>query len=147
MAAIFTSLNKKIVDNAPPPPLVMSLTELFAAFVVCTAVAPLVRWNDPGISFLPQTQDWLWLGILAWVCTLLPYYLTLRAMRHISAFATNLTINLEPVYGVALAAFIFREDKDLNPGFYIGVFIILIAVFGHPFLKKMFEGGSWGSRE
>jgi drug/metabolite transporter (DMT)-like permease len=138
-AAIFTALNKKIVDDNPPPPLAMSLTELFAAFVVCTAVAPFVWWNDPDVSFLPKTRDWLWIGILAWVCTLLPYYLTLKAMRHISAFATNLTINLEPVYGVALAAFIFREDKDLNPGFYVGVFIILIAVFGHPFLKKLFD--------
>ena len=73
------------------------------------------------------------------LCTLLPYYLTLQAMRHITAFATNLTINLEPVYGVLLAALIFQEHQELSPGFYVGVCIILIAVFGHPFLKKIFE--------
>jgi drug/metabolite transporter (DMT)-like permease len=69
----------------------------------------------------------------------LPYYLTLLAMRHISAFATNLTINLEPVYGVILAALIFKEHNDLHPEFYVGVVIILLAVFGHPFLKMRFE--------
>jgi len=60
-------------------------------------------------------------------------------MRHISAFATNLTINLEPVYGVLLAAVFFQEHKDLNPKFYLGVLVILLAVFSHPFLKKYFE--------
>jgi drug/metabolite transporter (DMT)-like permease len=60
-------------------------------------------------------------------------------MRQLSAFVTNLAINLEPIYGIILAGIIFREDKDLNTGFYIGVMIILLAVFGHPFLKKRFE--------
>ena len=60
-------------------------------------------------------------------------------MRHLSAFTANLTINLEPVYGVVLAALIFKENKELNPPFYIGVVIIIIAVFGHPFLKKRLD--------
>jgi threonine/homoserine efflux transporter RhtA len=88
---------------------------------------------------MPVGYDWFWLPVLAWLCTVLPYSLSLKTLRHISAFATNLTINLEPVYGVVLAAFLLREDKELNPGFYAGVVIILVAVFGHPFVKKMVE--------
>lgn len=139
LAAVFTSLNKKIVENKPPPPLVISFVELFAGFAVTSLALPFALINSPELAVLPKEWDWLWLFILAWVCTLLPYYLTLQAMRYVSAFATNLTINLEPVYGVLLAALVFREDKDLNPGFYIGVLIILLAVFGHPLLKKLFD--------
>lgn len=139
LAAIFTSLNKKIVDDGPPPPLVMSFVELFGALVLTSAALPFVLWYSPQLVMQPLPWDWAWLLILVWACTLLPYYLTLLAMRHISAFATNLTINLEPVYGVVLAGLIFREDKELNPGFYLGVLIIIAAVFAHPFLKKKYE--------
>jgi drug/metabolite transporter (DMT)-like permease len=139
LASVFSSLNKKMIDNHPPPPLVMSFTELFGGVAVCSLVMPFLLWQSPDTPLMPTTVDWGWLLILAWVCTLLPYYLTLLAMRYISAFATNLTINLEPVYGVLLAALFFREDKDLNPQFYIGVIVILLAVFSHPFLKKYFE--------
>lgn len=139
LAAVFTGLNKKVMGNNPPPPLVISFVELFAGLAVTTLVLPFALNNSPELAILPKDWDWLWLFVLAWVCTLLPYYLTLQAMRYISAFATNLTINLEPVYGVLLAALVFREHKDLSPGFYIGVLIILLAVFAHPLLKKIFD--------
>jgi len=139
LAAVFSSLNKKMIDHSPPPPLVMSFTELAGGVAVCSLVLPFWLWKFPETPLLPQQWDWGWLLVLAWVCTLLPYYLTLLAMRHISAFATNLTINLEPVYGVLLAAVFFQEHKDLNPKFYLGVLVILLAVFSHPFLKKYFE--------
>ncbi|MDO8971287.1 MAG: DMT family transporter [Saprospiraceae bacterium] len=139
LAAVFSSMNKKMIDEDPPPPLVMSFTELAGGVAVCSLALPFMFWQNPDTPMLPTQADWGWLLVLAWVCTLLPYYLTLLAMRHISAFATNLTINLEPVYGVLLAAVFFQEHKDLNPLFYIGVLVILLAVFSHPFLKKYFE--------
>ncbi len=139
LGALFSSLNKKVLDNMPPPPLVITFVELFAATCICSLILPFMLWQSPETQVLPSAQDWTWLLVLVLVCTLLPYYLSLQAMRHISAFATNLTINLEPVYGVLLAALLFREDKDLNPNFYLGMLVILVAVFSHPFLKYYFE--------
>lgn len=139
LAAVFTALNKKVLDQQPPPPLVMSFVELFSGFCITSVFLPFVWLQAPDTRIWPNMQDWVWLLTLAGVCTLLPHYLTLKAMRHISAFATNLTINLEPVYGVFLAVLLFREDKELSPGFYTGVAIILVAVFSHPVLKKIFD--------
>jgi drug/metabolite transporter (DMT)-like permease len=139
LAAVFTALNKRLIDQSAPPALPMSFLELFGALLVCSLALPIVLGVQPELQVAPEGWDWLWMLILAWVCTLLPYYLTLQAMRYITAFATNLTINLEPVYGVLLAGLIFQEHKDLNTGFYLGVGIILLAVFSHPFLKKYFE--------
>lgn len=139
LAAVFTAFNKRILDNDPPPPLAMSLVELSGALGVTSVVMiPMLLYN-PGMPVMLQGWDWLWILVLSIVCTLLPYYLTLLAMRHLTAFATNLTINLEPIYGVLLAAVLFREDKDLGAHFYIGMLIILLSVFSHPFLKKIFE--------
>lgn len=139
LAAIFTALNKKVLENKPPPSLVISFVELSGGLAVTSLVLPFALMYAPELAVWPKGWDWLWLGVLAWVCTLLPYYLTLQAMRHLSAFTANLTINLEPVYGVVLATLIFKENKELNPPFYMGVVVIIIAVFGHPFLKKWLD--------
>lgn len=140
LAAVFTALNKKILEEEnPPTPLVMSFVQLFGGLAVTSLALPFALAYSPGLALLPEGWDWLWLGVLAWVCTLLPYYLTLQAMRYLSAFIANLTINLEPVYGVVLAALVFSEHKSLSPQFYLGVLIIIIAVFGHPFLKNWFD--------
>ena len=88
------------------------------------------------IIFLPRGIDWVYLIILALVCTTLGYVLALRALRHISAFAANLTINLEPVYGIILAIIILRENEELNLKFYIGAIILLVAVFTYPYLSR-----------
>lgn len=139
LAAIFTAMNKKIVDDQPPPPLAMAFVQLFGGLAVTSFALPMLLWREPETAVMPQGWDWIWLLLLALLCTVLPYYLTLLAMRKVSAFAVNLTLNLEPVYGVLLAALIFREDRDVTSGFYLGVAIILLAVFGHPLLKGIFE--------
>lgn len=139
LAAVFTALNKRILEKDPAPPLTMTLVELSGGLAVTSLAMLPMLWYYPEMPVLLQGSDWLWMLVLALVCTLLPYYLTLQAMRHLTAFATNLTINLEPVYGVLLAALLFREDKVLGSHFYLGMVIILLAVFSHPFLKKIFE--------
>jgi drug/metabolite transporter (DMT)-like permease len=57
-------------------------------------------------------------------------------LKRISVFASNLTINLEPVYGIILAYFLLDEHKQLTSGFYWGTLTIISAVFIYPLLKK-----------
>ena len=61
----------------------------------------------------------------------------MRALHHLSAFASTLVINLEPVYGILLAWILLKENRELTPGFYLGVAIIVLVVFCYPILKRM----------
>jgi drug/metabolite transporter (DMT)-like permease len=54
----------------------------------------------------------------------------------LSAFTANLTVNLEPIYGIVLGAVIFNENKDLNIWFYAGASIILGAIFTQAYLSN-----------
>jgi len=38
----------------------------------------------------------------------------LSSLKHISAFTLNVTLNLEPVYGIILAFILFKEQKQLG---------------------------------
>jgi hypothetical protein len=43
----------------------------------------------------------------------------------------NLTLTLEPIYGIALAFFIFYENRYLSNWFYMGFGLIVFAVALH----------------
>jgi drug/metabolite transporter (DMT)-like permease len=62
-------------------------------------------------------------------CTLLPFALSLVALKHMSAFNAQLAINLEPVYTVLLAIVLLNEQRELTPMFYLGVALLVACVF------------------
>ena len=137
LAATFGTLNKKMVTRAHP--FQITFLELSGSWIFLTLLLPFFFLSSPESGFMPSASDAIYLLILALVCTTLPYVLSLRALHHLSAFATNLAINLEPVYGIILAWLILKENKELSPGFYVGGLIIVSAVFAYPAIKKRFE--------
>lgn len=134
LISIVSVLNKEAVAQHD----VYAITAVqFAAGVVFLAVIfPMYIQVFPDLSYLPVGWDWIWLLALALLCTTFAYTLNMKSLKHLSAYTTMLAMNLEPVYGILLAWLIFREDKELNIGFYTGALIILIAVFIHPILEK-----------
>lgn len=135
LAALFSSINKKYVNDADP--IDITFVELGSALLFITIFLPFILAE--GVSFFPQGLDWLYLLILALLCTTLAYVLSLRALKHLTAFASNLTVNLEPIYGIVLAAILLGDSEELTFGFYMGCAIILLAVFSYPYLKRKFE--------
>ncbi|HEY4288812.1 MAG TPA: DMT family transporter [Puia sp.] len=126
LGSLFPVLNKRILRRVSPEN--VTLYELSGGFLVLSALMPLYLWLFPAPSLLPSWQDLGWLLILAWACTVLAFNLSMSALQKISAFTVNLSYNLEPVYGILLAFLLFREDKYLGRGFYVGFFLILLSI-------------------
>lgn len=126
LAVVFSIFNKKLVGKFSAK--TISLYELGGGWLAWTLLLPVYCYFIPSETFLPQGMDWVWLLIMAWFCTVLSVNLSLQALKHISAFTQNLTLNLEPIYGILLAFVIFQENKDLSPGFYWGFGLIALAV-------------------
>ncbi len=134
LASLFAIFNKGLVDKADSYSI--TFIELGAACLFITLLFPFYYKYDPTAAFLPAANDLVYLLILALLCTTLAYILSLKALKYISAFAANLTINLEPVYGIILAWLILNENEQLNMGFYLGSALIILAVLCYPALKK-----------
>ena len=140
LATIFTILNKKHIKGASSK--TITFIELLSAFgLMSVIVLGQLLLGDP-IEFWPSLDDFLYLIVLALLCTTLAYVLALRSLEHISAFAANLAVNLEPVYGIVLAWLIFDEHNELAANFYYGVLLIMLIVFAHPFLSRTFDKSS-----
>lgn len=139
LAATFSTLNKKYLeDHAPTRITFLELSSAWG-FLSIVLLVFLLTGQDFGAFFPPTILDWGYLLVLVLLCTTLAYTLSLRALRYLSAFVANLTVNLEPVYGIILAWLLLNEQKELSPNFYLGVGIILVAVFSYPLLQRRLE--------
>lgn len=91
------------------------------------------------INFNASWIDWVCILILGLVCSVYAFSVSVDLMKRLSVFFMQLSLNLEPVYGIILAVLIFGKTEKMNTQFYIGTFIILLAVAGYPVLKKKFN--------
>lgn len=126
LACIFPILNKKLLNDFSPN--TVTLYEMSGGFIALCFVLPFYLHFFPATYYLPTISDWCWLIVLAGFCTVFAFNLSLNALKHISAFTTNLSYNFEPVYSIILAFIIFKENKFLGAGFYFGFGLILLAV-------------------
>ncbi len=126
LSALFPIFNKRIIQKVPVANL--TLYELGGGWLVLSLLLPFYLQFSPSVTAIPSGSDWFWLLMLSMFCTVLAFQLSVSALKKISAFTANLTYNLEPVYGIALAFFIYHENKDLGKGFYWGISLILLSV-------------------
>lgn len=133
LVAFFGSLNKRLVEHGDP--FAVTAIELGTGALFLTLLLPLVPHT--GDTFpTPSVRDALLLLTLSSVCTLLPFTLSLVALRHMSAFGAQLAVNLEPVYTILVASTLLGERRELEGRFYLGVLLILVLVLAYPLLVR-----------
>lgn len=89
--------------------------------------------------FQLQPTDWLYLIILASVCTAYAFIASLHVMKWISPYTVMLTINMEPVYGIILALLILGDAENMSPQFYYGALIIIATVVANGIVKNRLD--------
>jgi drug/metabolite transporter (DMT)-like permease len=132
LASLFPIFNRLLVQEFAPE--TVTLYQLSGGFLFLTILLPFYLHYIPSERLLPTLSDTGWLLVLGWFCTVWAFNLSMNALKKISAFTVNLTYNLEPLYGIALAFIIYREDKLLSGTFYIGLLLIVLSVFLHTWL-------------
>lgn len=73
--------------------------------------------------------------LLASVFTAFPMLESVNLMKYISPFTLILTVNLEPVYGIILAFFIFGESEHMSPVFYVASGVMILAIIANGLIK------------
>ncbi|MBL7754867.1 MAG: EamA family transporter [Chitinophagaceae bacterium] len=132
LSAVFTLLNKRIVANYPPR--LVAFHEIGSGFLCLTLFLPIYLYLFPESNFKVSSSDFGWLLVLSLFCTVWAQSLALSALKTLSSFTTVLMVNLEPVYGILLAIFFFKENKEFGPGFLLGILLIGASVLLHSYL-------------
>jgi drug/metabolite transporter (DMT)-like permease len=139
LSSLFTIINSRFTQRLDA--YVISFYEMAGA-----SMGALLLWlgiraadsvqNNPLVQYVPGSwEQWGWLLVLSLVCTVYAYAVGVRLLRKFSPYMAILTVNLEPVYGILLAVFIFGNSERMTAGFYVGTVVILVAVLAYPMLN------------
>jgi len=137
LAALFTVANSRLVQRIDA--YIITFYEMIGATLFSFLFLGISEWQGwtGDAPIWPEGQDWIWILFLAWICTVYASTMATQLMKQFSAYLINLTINLEPVYGIALAFFFFGEKERMTTGFYWGTLLILLAVLLYPLLINL----------
>ena len=133
LAAVFSLINGKLVHKARPS--IISFYELGAG-VVFLSVYLGATGAFTRSFFQLSGNDWVYILILASVCTAYAFIASVKVMRHLSPYTVMLTINLEPVYGIILAFFLLGQEEKMSPLFYFGAALIILTVVANGIVKN-----------
>lgn len=136
LSAVFTIINGRLVKSHNH--FTITMYEMAGACLVALLFMPWYGYLISGyvISLKPTWIDFGYLLVLGIVCTVYAYSLSVKLMHRLSAFAINLTVNLEPVYGIILAFLIFGTSEKMDTRFYFGTAIIVLSVILYPIVRN-----------
>tara|TARA_R110002012_G_scaffold148226_1_gene306974 strand:- start:3785 stop:4693 length:909 start_codon:yes stop_codon:yes gene_type:complete len=133
LSATFSLINGKLTQEQRPS--VISFYELGSG-VLFLSIYLVFSGSFDQKFFQLSVNDWMYIFILASVCTAYAFIASVKILKYISPYTVMLTINLEPVYGIILAFLLLGESEKLNPLFYVGALLILTTVVANGILKN-----------
>lgn len=138
-SALYTIFNERLVQEYESNTII--LNQMIGGGLGLTFILPIFLLFSPAEYLIPTINDLGWLLILSIFCTVLMYFLITSALKKISSFTVSLTYNLEPLYTIALAIVVYKENRVLSTGFYIGLSLILISLMLQMYRVKAKSGG------
>tara|TARA_R110000851_G_scaffold101176_1_gene217208 strand:- start:995 stop:1903 length:909 start_codon:yes stop_codon:yes gene_type:complete len=133
LSATFSLINGKLTQEQRPS--IISFYELGSG-VLFLSIYLVFSGSFDQKFFQLSVNDWMYIFILASVCTAYAFIASVKILKYISPYTVMLTINLEPVYGIILAFLLLGESEKLNPLFYVGALLILTTVVANGILKN-----------
>ena len=133
LGALFAVLNGLFIKKYTAD--TISFYQLFFGVVFITIY--LLFTNSFSVSFFQiPTSDWMYLIVLSSICTAYAFIASVQVMKYLSPYTVMLTINLEPIYAIVLALFIFGDKEQMSSTFYLGAFIVLFVVLLNSIIKN-----------
>jgi len=133
-STLFAVINGRFIERYNAT--VISFYEFISGVLFLTIFILLTGGRFNADFFTLSTSDWIYIFILASVCTAYAFIGAVEVMRYISPFTVILSYNLEPVYGICIALILFPETEKMSPLFYIGAILVIGTVLMDAILKN-----------
>lgn len=144
LVALFSLYNSKLVRSYTGSKI--AFYELFFAGLFLSVI--LLFTGEFSLAFFQlKGTDWIYLIILATICTAYPFVVATNLLKKMSPFTIVLTNNLEPIYGILLALVLFGDKERMSLPFYIGGAIIFSSVLINGIVKSKKISGRIKSKE
>ncbi|WP_027127171.1 DMT family transporter [Gelidibacter mesophilus] len=135
LSSLFAVINGTFVQKHSAT--VISFYEFVSGMVFLSLFILLFKGGFDAKFFTLTSSDWIYLFVLASICTAYAFIGSVKVMKFISPYTVVLSYNLEPVYGITLALILFPEIETMGPQFYYGAALVLTSVLLDGILKNV----------
>ena len=135
LSSLFAVINGTFIKKHSAT--VISFYEFISGVVFLTLFILLFKGGFDSKFFTLSTTDWIYLFVLASICTAYAFIGAVKVMKFISPYTVVLSYNLEPVYGITLALILFPETETMGPQFYYGAILVLMSVLMDGVFKNL----------
>ncbi|MCC7301011.1 MAG: DMT family transporter [Bacteroidia bacterium] len=132
-SSLFSVLNGRMVRKGNDPG-VLTLVEMTGG-LASLLMYGFFTGDIHSETFAMNPVDLGWLLVLSLICTAFTFIASVEVMKEVSPYTVNLTVNLESVYAIILAYFIFGKSEQMSMQFYFGALLILCTVLANGWLK------------
>ena len=133
-SSMFAVLNGKFLERHSAT--VITFYEFISGVLFISIYLFFAEKGFSQMFFVLHLSDFIYLFILASICTAYAFIASVYVMRYISPYTVVLTYNLEPIYGIVLALIIFPEKERMSVNFYLGALVIISVVVINGILKN-----------
>ncbi|MDR2122419.1 MAG: EamA family transporter [Flavobacteriaceae bacterium] len=136
LSALFSVINGILYHKGNSS--VITFYELLGGlFIVTVFMSFISGWDAVAVI---KIKDVIWLVILGSILTAFPMIVTMKLMKNITPFTLMLSVNMEPVYAILIAFFIWEDSEKMNPVFYIATAGMILAICVNGYLKTKTKG-------
>jgi len=135
LSSLFAVINGTFIQKHSAT--VISFYEFISGVVFLTLFILIFKGGFDARFFTLSGSDWLFLFVLASICTAYAFIGSVKVMKFISPYTVVLSYNLEPVYGITLALLLFPETETMSPEFYYGAILVFCTVLMDGVLKNI----------
>lgn len=133
-STIFAVLNGKFVKSYRAS--VISFYEFIGGIAFISLFLLIFKGGFSTSFFKLSLSDWIYVFILGSICTAYAFIGAVNVMKHLSPYTVVLSYNLEPVYGIVMALFLFPQKEIMGPKFYLGAILILSTLLMDGIIKN-----------
>jgi drug/metabolite transporter (DMT)-like permease len=132
-AALFSTFNGVLIKKSNT--FTITFIQLLSAFF-WVSIALFVFFEVPENLLTPSQSDFWYLMVLSILCTAVPFIIAVEIMKQLTPFTVNLSLNMEIVYAIILAYFIFGEEEKMSIEFYLSSGCIVLLILLNEIIKK-----------
>lgn len=133
-STLFAVINGRFIEQHNST--VISFYEFISGVIFLTIFILITGERFNAEFFALSDEDWIYIFILASICTAYAFIGAVEVMRYISPYTVILSYNLEPVYGICIALVLFPETEKMSSQFYIGAILVIGVVIFDAIMKN-----------
>lgn len=132
-ASLFSLFNANFTKHEKAP--TIAFYEMLGGFIGVTGYL-LLQDGSPWPASTPTVHEFWLILLLGTAATAFAFIKSIEVVKILHPFTCSITINLEPIYSIIMALWLYGASEYMSGQFYIGAALLILSLFVEAFYRR-----------